>query len=403
MEITFIIIPIEQPNEDCVARTNEITSLAKSAGAEVAGSYCVKINNIVPATYIGKGKAEEIREICESKECNLVIFDGELTPSQTLNLSEALGDIKVVDRTTLILDIFAGQARSSEGKIQVELAQLKYIYPRLKGKGSALSRLGGGIGTRGPGETKLETDRRHIRRRINYLEDRLKELERRRQLQNDRRNKNGVLQVALVGYTNTGKSTLLNSLTGSDVLAQDKLFATLDPTTRKLSLGDFSVLISDTVGFIKNIPTTLIESFKSTLETAVEADLILIVCDALDDWPIQLDTTESMLNELSATAKRIVVFNKCESLNDFSQYPSEAVFISAKEKRGLDGLIVKIKSFFDERYEKLSLTIPYSRISEFHAMQKYVESSSLEYKDEYLYAEIIVNKINRSKFDKFIN
>ena len=198
MEITFIIIPVESySNID--EQVQEITSLTTSAGAQVAGVECVKINKIVPATYIGKGKLEEIKARCEELECNLVVFDGELTPSQTLNMAESLGDIKVIDRTTLILDIFATSAKSSEGKIQVELAQLKYIYPRLKGKGSALSRLGGGIGTRGPGESQLETDRRHIRKRINYLEDRLSELQTRRQLQVQRRNKNGVLKVALVG------------------------------------------------------------------------------------------------------------------------------------------------------------------------------------------------------------
>ncbi|MBQ3571704.1 MAG: GTPase HflX, partial [Clostridia bacterium] len=226
MEIAFLIIPIESQSEQD-EKVNEISSLTESAGANVIGYQCVKINKIIPSTYIGKGKAEEIKQRCEDLGVNLVVFDGDLTPSQTLNLSEILGDIKVVDRTTLILDIFASRAKSSEGKVQVELAQLKYIYPRLKGKGAALSRLGGGIGTRGPGESKLESDRRHIRRRINFLEDRLKELEKRRLLQGDRRNKNGMLKVALVGYTNTGKSTLLNALTGSDVLAENKLFATL--------------------------------------------------------------------------------------------------------------------------------------------------------------------------------
>ena len=401
MEITFIIIPIEG-TDDPIERNNEITALAQSAGAEVKDSLPVKINKIVPATYIGKGKADEIKLRCEELECDLVIFDGELSPSQTLNLSEALGGIKVIDRTTLILDIFASQAKSAEGKIQVELAQLKYIYPRLKGKGSALSRLGGGIGTRGPGETQLETDRRHIRRRINYLENRLIELEKRRKLQNDRRNKNGILQIALVGYTNTGKSTLLNALTGSDVLAQDKLFATLDPTTRKLDLNEFTVLITDTVGFIKNIPTTLIEAFKSTLESAVEADLVLIVCDALNDWQVQLDTTVSMLEELKSTAKRLIVFNKCENVNDFSRYPSDAIFISAKEQRGLDGLLLKVRAFFEDNYCKLTLNVPYSELSYFHSLSRYIENSTVEYVDNGLIAKIVINKVNLSKFSKFI-
>ncbi len=402
MEITFIIIPFETQVDE-MERINEITSLAKSAGADVKGHICVKINKIVPSTYIGKGKAEEIKTLIEKEECNLVIFDGELSPSQTLNLSESLGDVKVIDRTALILDIFASQAKSAEGKIQVELAQLKYIYPRLKGKGSALSKLGGGIGTRGPGETQLETDRRHIRKRINYLEERLNELEKRRQRQNDRRSKNGVLRIALVGYTNTGKSTLLNALTGSNVLTEDKLFATLDPTTRKLNLGDFSVLISDTVGFIKNIPTSLIEAFKSTLETAVYADLVLIVCDCQGDWGIQLDTTMAMLDELKSTEHRIIVFNKCESVDDFSIYPSNAIFISAKEKRGLDGLVLKMREFFESQYKKVIFNISYDKLSQFHKLEKYIEKASILYLNEYVEIEVVVNNNNISKFTNFIN
>lgn len=400
MEIAFIIIPIEtQAEQD--EKINEISSLTESAGAKVIGYKCVKINRIIPSTYIGKGKAEEIKECCKRLEANLVIFDGDLTPSQTLNLSEALGDIKVIDRTTLILDIFASRARSSEGKVQVELAQLKYIYPRLKGKGAALSRLGGGIGTRGPGESKLESDRRHIRRRINFLEERLNELEKRRLLQGDRRNKNGMLKVALVGYTNTGKSTLINALTGSDVLAENKLFATLDPTTKKLNLGEFTVLISDTVGFIKNIPTTLIEAFKSTLETAIDADYVIVVCDALTDWQMQLETTNLMLDELNSKSERLIVFNKCESIEDFSAYPTDAIFISAKEERGLDGLLVKIRSYFKQNYTKLTLKISYNNLSNFHSLNKYIEFAQFEYVNDGMIANIIVNNKNITKFDKF--
>lgn len=280
MEKCFVIIPYEEKiiNEE---RFNEIEALLKTADAVVLGHENCKILKVVPSTYIGKGKLEEIKNYCAELDIETVVFDGELTPSQTLNMAEALGGLKVIDRTTLILDIFALSAKSAEGKIQVELAQLKYMYPRLKGKGEGLSRLGGGIGTRGPGESKLETDRRHIRRRINYLEKQLKELALRRALQSERRKKNNALTVALVGYTNTGKSTLLNALTGSSVLSENKLFATLDPTLRKMNLGEYEIILADTVGFIKNIPTTLIEAFKSTLETAVNADLNLIVCDAV--------------------------------------------------------------------------------------------------------------------------
>ncbi len=398
MEISIIIIPVEgYDNQD--ERLDEIVSLTESAGAKVANHIFVKINKIVPSTYIGSGKIEEIKQLCASEGSDLVVFDGDLSPSQTINLSDALDGIKVVDRTTLILDIFASRARSSEGKLQVELAQLKYIYPRLKGKGAALSRLGGGIGTRGPGESKLESDRRHIRRRINYLEERLLQLEKRRTLQVERRNKNGIFKVALVGYTNTGKSTLLNALTGSQVLAENKLFATLDPTVKKLQLNNFSVLLSDTVGFIKNIPTTLIEAFKSTLETAVEADLILIVCDALSNWPAQLDTTNLMLDELKATAPRIIVFNKCESINDFSTYPSNAVFISAKEKKGLEGLQLRISTFFEANYFKDTYLLPYSKLRDVHSLKNYFEYYNVEYFDNYIKLDFVVNNSCKTKLE----
>ena len=398
MEIAFIIVPVEDKQYEG-EKINEITSLVQSAGAEVKDYKLVKINKVVPATYVGKGKLEEIKNQVEELECNLIVFDGELTPSQTLNISEALGDVKVIDRTTLILDIFALRARSAEGKIQVELAQLKYIYPRLKGKGSALSRLGGGIGTRGPGESKLESDRRHIRRRINYLEERFKELEKRRKEQSARRDKNGALQVALVGYTNTGKSTLLNVLTGSDVYAENQLFATLDPTTRKFNLGEFTVLLSDTVGFLKNIPTSLIQAFKSTLETAVDADLVLLVCDATTDWPQQLETTNQMLDELKVVAPRLVVFNKCENINDFSSYPTDGIFISAKYQKGLEGLVLKIRSFFEDRYTRLNFEIGYDKLQLFYSVQKYVQYFSVEYGEESIKINAVINNNCIAKFD----
>ena len=228
-----------------------------------------------------------------------MLFNGELSPSQTLNISAALDHRKVIDRTTLILDIFAKNAQSSEGKLQVELAQLKYIYPRLKGKGEALSRLGGGVGTRGPGETQLETDRRYIRGRLSYLEARLKETEKRRSLQTVRRKKNSVKTIALVGYTNTGKSTLMNLLTGANVYVKNELFATLDPTARTFSIDDVEFLLVDTVGFLQDLPHNLIEAFKSTLESALNCDLALIVCDAAGEYETQLKTTLDTLGEMN--------------------------------------------------------------------------------------------------------
>lgn len=401
MEKTFVIIPTFNKNDDYDLRLAEFKSLLKTAGAEITGFENCKITKIVPAAFIGKGKLEEIKNYCLEAEVETVAFDGELTPSQTINMSEALGGLKVIDRTTLILDIFALSAKSAEGKIQVELAQLKYIYPRLKGKGEALSRLGGGIGTRGPGESKLETDRRHIRRRINYLENSLEELKTRRGVQLERRKKNNALSVALVGYTNTGKSTLLNALTGSEVLSENKLFATLDPTLRKFNLGEYTIILADTVGFIKNVPTSLIEAFKSTLETAAYADLDLIVCDAENDWETQLKTTTDMLDELNATAPRVIVFNKCENVKDFSAFPNDSVFISALYKKGFDGLINKIKAVLSDYFKKLEFFVPFEKLSEFMSLKNYAESCEMNYCDNGANVKLTAKRENAAKFARF--
>ena len=261
----------------------ELTELAKTAGAEVICEMTQKREAPEPGTYLGRGKLEELAEFCENEKPDLVIIDGELSPAQQKNI-ERFTDVRVIDRTTLILDIFAQRALSGEGKLQVELAQLKYALPRLGGKGVSMSRLGGGIGTRGPGETKLETDRRHIRRRISTLTEDLKALDERRTRYRERRKKDGVITVALVGYTNAGKSTLMNTLTDAGVLAENKLFATLAPTARALTLPDGSnVLLIDTVGFIRRLPHKLVEAFKSTLDEAVSANVILKICDASSD------------------------------------------------------------------------------------------------------------------------
>lgn len=277
-ENVYVVQPILNEAKDDVLHCEAI-ALIESAGAAYAGTMKVRIREINPSTFLGEGKVEELRARIEGLDLT-VLFNGTLSPSQTVNLSEALDGVKVIDRTTLILDIFALRAQSSEGKLQVELAQLKYMYPRLKGKGSALSRLGGGIGTRGPGETQLETDRRHIRMRIRSLEEKLEKTELRRGLLTQRRQKDGVRSIALVGYTNTGKSTLLNALTGADVLVKDALFATLDPTSRAFTIDDMKFLLTDTVGFLQDLPHHLIDAFKSTLESALHCDLALIVCDA---------------------------------------------------------------------------------------------------------------------------
>jgi len=399
-EFAYIIVPIF-PDDDHTLKLEEIRALTKSAGAEICGQTLYQVREITPSTFIGSGKLEEIRNDIEFTDVNVVIFDGELTPSQTLNVSAALNGVKVIDRTTLILDIFASNAFSSEGKLQIELAQLKYIYPRLKGKGAALSRLGGGIGTRGPGETQLETDRRHIRTRITYLENRLEELNTRRQVQSYRREKNSCKTVALVGYTNAGKSTLLNALTGADAYVQDKLFATLDPTIRKLKLEDFEVLLVDTVGFVRNIPHDIIEAFKSTLDYAVNADLLLNVCDGSGNWQNELMTTEDTLSQFKDLPKTVTVINKCDKITDFSGFPQNAVFISAREGRGLDQLLKRINDEFSQHYTKIEFTIPYSQYGEFTKLLRFTEKLNTEYLDDGIKISATIRTINIKKFEKF--
>ncbi|MEW6230485.1 MAG: GTPase HflX, partial [Bacillota bacterium] len=258
---------------------DELASLVSAAGAGIANRILQRRDKPDPAFYVGKGKAEEIRRECEEKECDLVVFDNELTPAQGRNLKDVIG-VRVIDRTQVILDIFARRARTKEGKLQVELAQLNYLLPRLTGKGTELSRLGGGIGTRGPGETKLETDRRRIRKRIQDLTEALARVRKQRALLRQARKDVPLPLVALVGYTNAGKSTLMNALTGSEVFVQDMLFATLDPTTRRLRLSNNEVvLLTDTVGFVSSLPHHLVAAFRATLEEVTEADLLLHVAD----------------------------------------------------------------------------------------------------------------------------
>ncbi len=398
-ESVFVIEPLSG-DEDVEFLIDEIYSLITSANALPVGYNAVKIRQITPSTYIGKGKAEEIRLEIESLGATTCVFDGALSPSQTLNLADALG-VKVIDRTTLILDIFASSAKTHEGKIQVELAQLEYLYPRLKGKGEALSRLGGGIGTRGPGETKLETDRRHIKGRIDKLKQDLVELETRRKLQSYRRDKNQEFVISLVGYTNAGKSTLLNKLTGADVLVENKLFATLDPTLRKTQIDKIDVIISDTVGFIRNIPHNLIEAFKSTLESATQADLILIVCDATTDYNAQLDVTLSTLEGLDCKAETLLVLNKCDQLENYADVSSKFICISAKEGKNLQLLYDKISKILKKSYVQTKLKISYKDLAEFTKLTKFLDSFDLEYKNDCVIATVRCKKSIFCKFAKF--
>ncbi|MCL2754487.1 MAG: GTPase HflX [Oscillospiraceae bacterium] len=324
----------------------ELEELAKTAGASVFATVIQRRKSLDAATAIGQGKLEEIKQLAESDADSdiLLIFDCELSAGQIRNIEKAT-ERRTIDRTMLILDIFAGRAKSREGKLQVELAQLKYRLPRLAGLGTSLSRLGGGIGTRGPGETKLESDKRHIRRRIEKLTDELRELETRRGYSRTRRKKDGVITAAIVGYTNAGKSTLLNALTNADTLAEDRLFATLDPLSRNVSLPDGrNIMLVDTVGLIRRLPHHLIQAFKSTLEEAAAADIILHVCDAADpEYREKAEVTAKLLAELGAAEiPVIVVLNKCDlidsgNMTDNSGEPR--LKVSAKTGAGLEQLL----------------------------------------------------------------
>ena len=401
-EKIFIIQPVDEnyTPEDL----NELKELVFSADAQVVGECLQKIREISPATYIGKGKLDEINQILQTEvDADCVLFNGDLSPSQTLNISEALSGVKVIDRTTLILDIFALHAKTNEGKLQVELAQLKYIYPRLKGKGQALSRLAGGIGTRGPGETKLETDRRYIRQRIRNLENNLTELKNRRKLQSDRREKNDAKFIALVGYTNSGKSTLMNRLTDANVLTENKLFATLDPTLRKFVLPFGEAIMADTVGFLKNIPHNLIEAFKSTLETANEADLILTVTDASsNDWTRQLEVTLQTLKDLNCKGEIFNIFNKCDLISDYSYFPKDGIFISALTGDGIDNLKDKIFDFFKSQYVSCRLFIPYSKTAKYARLKNFITVEKEEYTSSGILSLCTVQKRYFSDIAEFI-
>lgn len=399
MEKVYIIQPIE--TEHYRELQEEAVSLIESAGAEYCGTIYQTIKEVNPATYIGAGKVEELRQRLSDLDVT-ILFNGELSPSQTLNLSALLDDKKVIDRTTLILDIFAKNAKTSEGKIQVELAQLTYLYPRLKGKGSALSRLGGGIGTRGPGETQLETDRRHIRGRILALRERLAEIEQRRTLQVKRRKKNELKTIALVGYTNTGKSTLLNALTGAGIETKDAFFATLDPTARTFAIEGVEFLLIDTVGFLQALPHNLIEAFKSTLESAVNADLALIVCDAKGNYEMQLKTTIDTLEEIGFSAKKQLVLNKCDGIEDFSAYPKDAVLISAKEKIGLEQLKSTIWKLFEEEYRRVTLYVPYALFGKYNSLKQYLTEQAIGYEDDAVVIQAIIPTIYLEHFRIFI-
>lgn len=360
-----LLVSLDTGEYDAEASLAELFELTESAGAQPAFSLVQKRPSPDAATCIGSGMAEEAAELVKREELDLVIFDRELSPTQIRNLEKLCG-VRVIDRTTLILDIFAQRARSREGKLQVELAQLQYLLPRLGGEGTALSRLGGGIGTRGPGETKLETDRRHIRRRITALRERLLEVEEERKVTTKKREKSGVVTVALVGYTNAGKSTLMNRLTQAGVLAEDKLFATLDPTARALKLPcGKTVMLIDTVGLIRRLPHHLVEAFKSTLEQAAAADVLLNICDASNEEAGEhLRVTEELLQSLSAGERPVIpVLNKWDAVEDPECAPHlpGAVRISALTGEGIDRLLQAVEDNLPEKTFEAELLLPFEK------------------------------------------
>ncbi|WP_418521792.1 GTPase HflX [Ruminococcus champanellensis] len=387
-----LLAAVDTGEYDAEQSLDELEELADTAGADTAARIVQKRPAFDSATCIGPGRLEEMAQLCQSGDIDQIIFDHELTATQIRNIEDACG-VHTIDRTMLILDIFAQRATTHEGRLQVELAQQRYRLPRLAGMGIQLSRLGGGIGTRGPGETKLETDKRHIRTRISNLSAELKEIEKRRTYARSRRKKDGVLVCAIVGYTNVGKSTLLNLLTDAGVLAENKLFATLETTSRAIELPDGrSLMLVDTVGLIRRLPHHLVEAFKSTLEEASNADVILHICDAsAENCEEQAQVTLDLLSELGCDGIPVVtVFNKCDLLPEelaFAPETRNAVLISAKENRGMDQLLAALAKALPDPARRMRLLLPFSQGS----LLNEIRSSGKLFSEEYTPDGVLVD------------
>ena len=405
-----ILVGIAERGSDvaeCERSLDELERLLDTAGGTAHSRVIQVKESFDPRTCIGSGKVKEIAEICQGGEVELVVFDFELSPAQIRNLEGDIGsDIRVIDRSMLILDIFALHAQSGEGKLQVELAQLKYSAPRLMGRGKELSRLGGGIGTRGPGESKLETDRRHLKEKVYALEKRIEEMERNRAVMRSQRDKSGLLKVALVGYTNAGKSTLLNAMTDAGVLSEDKLFATLDATTRKLELpGGETVLLTDTVGFIRKLPHHLIKAFKSTLDEVVYADVLLLVSDINDsEVNEQIKVTEGVIEELGASGKPIIyVYNKCDKLGESVTGLSEnSVATSGVTGEGIERLLGIIENELHKFNKKFVLSIPYDAQSALSTIYNSYKVESVDYIDTGVRVVAVLDEKGRGVYGKYI-
>ena len=398
--------------ENCLKSIEELKRLADTAGADTFAVVTQQKNNPDVATCIGKGKLEELGELCKNNNIDLVIFDCELTPAQIKNIEKEV-ESEVIDRSMLILDIFALHATSAEGKIQVELAQLKYTAPRLIGKGKDMSRLGGGIGTRGPGESKLEIDRRRLASRIAFLQNELKELEKNRRTMRSQRDKSSIPKACIVGYTNAGKSTFLNLLTNAGILAEDKLFATLDPTTRKFQLpSGLEMLLTDTVGFIRKLPHHLVHAFHSTLEEVVFCDFLIIVVDASDDECLEhLAVTDSILNYFEANNKpKLYIFNKSDKCTNERLYDlrllnganGRVVSLSAKSGYGVEELLLQIESLSRDGKKRLTFVFPYSEQSALSSFYSCAEVLDTNYNDVGTVIEAWVDEKTIGKYEKFI-
>lgn len=406
-----ILVSIAERGNDvaeCERSLDELERLLDTAGGSAFARVLQVKDSFDPRTCIGSGKVKEISELCRDNAIELVIFDFELTPAQIRNLENDIGeDVRVIDRSMLILDIFALHATSGEGKLQVELAQLRYSAPRLMGRGTEMSRLGGGIGTRGPGESKLESDRRHMKEKVVALEKRLSEMEHNRAVMRAQRDRSGLPKVALVGYTNAGKSTLLNALTGAGVLSEDKLFATLDPTTRKLELpqGE-TVLLTDTVGFIRKLPHHLVKAFKSTLDEVSYADILLIVSDVNDPEVAEhIEVTKEVIEDLSASDKPIIyVYNKCDLLGE--EIPDEktpnTVFVSGVTGLGMDELLREIEETIHKFKKKYTLLVPYSAQSVVSTLYNNYTVTNTDYLDEGISVEVILDERGKGLYGKYI-
>ncbi len=387
----------------------ELASLVETAGGEPVAVIMQNLPSPNTHSFIGEGKVREMKDLIEANDCDLAVFDNELTPSQMRVLGEELG-VKVLDRSGLILDIFAQRAQTREGQLQVELAQYKYLLPRLTGMWTHLVRqtASGGsspIGTRGPGETQLETDRRHIRRKIQKLEEELAEVRKNRETQRRRREKNAMPVVALVGYTNAGKSSLLNCLTDSDIPANDRLFDTLDTTTRRFRIDETQeILISDTVGFIRKLPTHLIEAFKATLEELSFADVLLHVIDLSNpEWEEQVRVVESLIRQLGAEQTPCIkVFNKCDLYMGILPHGEDIVCISAKTGEGTADLVEKLAALLDRGKRHVHLSIPYSNAGITDLLNREAILENLEYTDASIEVDAVVTPDIFGRIKQFI-